>query len=477
MSFWWVPEAAEADSAPKSTLRAFGKLRHVQASQSPLWVEVAHKANEPSPIHCALTSQTDHDLLHLCPPSGPRVLEIDLVGPGRALLRLDDRHSGSYQLRNARFQISSYDYIESGRTVEAGWALVGSASLTSPGVLQLPRNRVLHERGTLEASGSDPRRITWCCGTKSYAMDYSYHATRSGIGSTRSTLISATPTIRLAHRLEQPSTLLELLEAFGEAIDAPLALLSFFARERIACYQLEILLRPADPQQRGRFAATRRRRFWPWEKSWQAEEPVLDEEELSDGTFALLLDALSRSDQRSDLLRALRYHVSSYSAHGIESQFLLAFAALETSLNATAAGRHPLPSDIHWASLEKALKSVIDQHAEEKGLSRRSSSQLKAKLRELRRPSFLDQALGQLEQLDAETMDLWELPRRIAVTQEAGLKLAKDARDALIHSTTVHDFEELETHMMRIQCLNERILLARLGLPRRLTSNTLRFLA
>lgn len=460
------------NSVPNRALRFSGFFRFRELGQSsPLaWVEISSDPSRRGPMRCSINAPALLDLVQFVPNDfGNLDLESE---NGDLLVRLVDRHTGEYSRSSAQFEVVGFE-------VKAGsLRLANSAGLQADAVLSVEGvSSASKEPGTypsLDYWEQDPATtITWRQGGFTFHLDSSW--------------FPFTPARQVLDRWLRPPRLSFALPALGrdaegssrlctavQEVEHPLVLLSFLFRECVSCESLAISGTSKTGEGTGR--AVRHNRLWPWAKHWPREEPVFTDRASVTRALPRLADALDKHEKSALLLRAMRYLTGSYSDSGLESNYLLAFAALETAIGATTT-LTDLPQDKHWRAMRREVRGCIATYASRTGIEPLVAKEIELKISELRRPSFMACALRSLQANSVEAADLWGDYGPNRVPFEVGLRRAKKVRDTLVHRTEVEDFSSMSADLSRLQCLCERLLLGALGSGHETTTHALRSLA
>jgi hypothetical protein len=334
-------------------------------------------------------------------------------------------------------------------------------------------NRFNNLDGTVERFGEDQQRISWAAHGRDFAFNIAHELERSVFGRDPAQLVAQRPRLLVTWRLAADTNTVDLLDQAEKLLELPLLCLSLLSRRSIRWFELGVTV-TLEPECRKHFEARRRVRFWPDDVHDPEEDPVLGEEEAARGEFAAILTALEQSPLASDLGRAIRYHLSSFRANGLESRFILGFAAFETLVNTLDFANPFLAhSAVGMPALEKAIHRIVKCHSTREGLPDLAAQSLRSKVGEFRRPAFVPKALHHLNRLAVDTSHLWIDDATCRNMVDKGLARTSAARNMLVHNTTIGDFTRLRADLARLQCLFERLLFSALGAPRDSASRAL----
>lgn len=186
-------------------------------------------------------------------------------------------------------------------------------------------------------------------------------------------------------------------------------------------------------------------------------DDFIETRNLGNGGLQKIVDAIRANQSESDLVRAVDFLASSYSAT-LENAFFMAFSAMETIVNISiepvnGAGY----TSAQWKVIKKSLENAICAVAAELSIN---SADLIDKLPELKRLSFKKRVTLACETLHPEVSDIW--PNRDFIQ---GISEAAGVRNGLFHSAKYSDGAAIAESLIRVRTFTERLIAKLLGWP------------
>lgn len=435
-----------------------------RGERQPVSLELSHQRFEPSDIRCLFRypKPLPEPLLpHLDEDRG---LDVSVDSPFDGMLHLRGIGPATYTSTEASLKVAGYDLLPRDWQADAGARVHAFFELASPGLQQRAIDRTLHLDGTITRSFPELARIAWTEGTQSAAFGIRHHFEQTRSGREPGLLLRERPQLTLRFNLGAKSNLSSLLDEVEAFADLPLLLFSFLSRREVGWFELRLFVKSGDRDSPKRVEARRRTRFWPAEPDETEEQPVIEEDELAAGMFSRLLAALRSLSWSADAVRSLQYYLGSHARAGLETRFILAFAAFETLVN-TLDSQHPGPHipARKLAKLLSALRSSIREQAATLNLPPECVPGILAKLPELKRPPLADRLRFHLSRLSVDTTGLWQEPNTLKDRFDMGLQRTIASRNALVHNTKLEDPVRFHADLVRLQNLFDRLFLACLG--------------
>jgi hypothetical protein len=230
-------------------------------------------------------------------------------------------------------------------------------------------------------------------------------------------------------------------------------MLSLCYRTLVRHYEIRYLPMPLDQADRGTALLRVRIQRTPQRRH---RDELIHYQQLTGGGLETLFQAFVSSPDRDIIRRIVSFLAGSYAADSLEESYILAYAALETTISTVAGEQEYAATSSQFSKLTRALKSAIRQFAEEMGLG--TADAMVEKLPEIRRLSIKRRIDQVIRNLNVETSDLWQ---RLGF--DAGLERATKNRNMLVHAASITAPEELLWDRVRLWILVERILLQMLG--------------
>ncbi len=250
----------------------------------------------------------------------------------------------------------------------------------------------------------------------------------------------------------QGSSLYDVNEGLKAEIEILCVTLSFCFRQRVQLAQIKY----HDVQARAVDEAYYRRKF-PENPVRIDIENFINSEQLGNGGLQRLVTALNRCARSADLVRAINFLSASYGST-LETGFFMAFSAMETVIDVAldSVGEGKL-SDGQWDAIRRPVRRAIEVAA---AAARVNSTDILAKLPELRRPAFKRQVERACAYFKVPTDDLW--------TDKGFLDGIGDAaalRNGLFHAAQYSDGASLYLSLVRVRALAERLIARLLEWP------------
>lgn len=453
-------EAVVAD--PMRTRPYVGILRPRHGPRVPVRVELSDSGHEASEISCKLLFGEER--ASLVPVyDDDRKVTIDLESPIAGTLRMYHAFGLVHTLHEATFKPSAYELVTSNGALAAGLSVQGSVRLTSRGLLSEVNNRLAKLDGTLERREEDRAPITWRSDRSEFSLQMKAEWSPASASTAKGLLVVFRPTVDIALHLESSTEIGELLDLVSSQLEAPLLLFSLISRQLIHGFDLRLFVRPTSESRHGS-EAYRRTDEVAVSRSHKDEKPLFDEEYFSAGRFEELVNRFVSLPRGEELRRSIRYLLASYREDAVDTQYFLAFAALETLLNALETVDKTLPdARVEWATLDRALQRIVRCYSSRHDLDGALRKSLETRVQNLKAPSFLEKLHRQIVRLGVDTNGLWINYRSGADDFQVGLKAAYGARNALLHNTSIRDLQRLVSDLARLQALFERILCVLIG--------------
>lgn len=459
---YYIPSESEV-------LSFYGEFKELSNRTRQAWAQITHKQFGPSEIQCRLLFDRPWDESRVITDLNNRNLEIKTEAPHRRQIYLKGIGSGTYERAEANFTIGGYDILPMNTEVPAGAKVRAIVHLTQRGLLGVRRHLGFEPR-----EEEEDNTISWTTDNETYRFYIATLNERVTAGQDRAHLTRERPCLTKAFTTSAHTNLTTILDLIEAELTDILRLLSFLSREWVEWFGISVTAEWPLGNTRQFTKAIRREQIWERRPVDGNEDPLLDESALLDGTFSRILSALLSSPLKKALKRTMAYSLSSRHGPGDESDFLLAFAALETLINALDDQDPLLPQkDIAWNALSKSLKKCIDEHGKARNLPAEKILLIRDKISELRRPPVIDRMMFHLTRLTLETGDLWQNQLGSGSNFKNGLSTAISQRNDLVHATTVEDFGSMRRNFVRIQLLFERLVLRILGYTDRVSSRDL----
>jgi hypothetical protein len=441
-------------------LRAFGSFTTSAGSEQTTWLHLEHKKFDVSKITCRLFFPQPWKDSHIIPDTHDRNLEIRIESPFQGKLKLQMIGSGRYDENEASFDINGYDLLPLEMILRRGDRIIIAADLV--------RSRLIGSHGDLSVKwGRDEWKIagdkrpgfSWACDEAEYKFIARPMLEKISVDKEECYITRTRPCLAKVFIAPEDIDILSAMDQAENDFSDILRLLSFLSREWVDWFELSAETTSTNEIYYSA-RAIRRVQIRRKNKGDDYEPPILDKTELSNETFAKLLRSLRALPQADVLSRTMAYGLSSREGEYIDSNFILAFSALETIIN-NLDDQSPLlqPKEISWNTLRKSLKDCIDKHGESKKLPARQMSFIKNKLGELERPPIRDKINFHASRCGVKTSDLWMHPITGESQFQEGLERAIRQRNDLVHATSVRDLGDLQNDLVRIQLLFERFVL------------------
>jgi len=185
-------------------------------------------------------------------------------------------------------------------------------------------------------------------------------------------------------------------------------------------------------------------------------------QELRGDNFNNLIKSYRNSEYKNAIRQAIVYIVASYSKNDIETDFTIAYTALESlceNLFKSDKVTEYLSSS-KFQKLEKELKRLLKEFGEKESLNGEIIEKIKKKLPELKRISADDKIIHCCNRLDIKNSDLWKKEGF-----ESGIRSTIKLRNLLLHQAVCSDYNELILNTIRVRILTERLILRLLNWP------------
>ncbi len=238
-------------------------------------------------------------------------------------------------------------------------------------------------------------------------------------------------------------------------------ILSLCYRVRVTFYEISYVYAPEDAP--AVQSIVRRKILGAPKRS--GPDDLINFRDLIDGGLHKLFSAYSKTECKEELSRGIGFLASAYSSDSLEGSYFLAFSALECVVSAGEGKNSHALGEARWGRLKKQLTQAIADYLETEvvdATEREETRKLLAeKLPEVRRISIRRRVLALCEKFAVKTADLWPA----SVGFDSGFTRATAARNALFHAATCDAPDEINSDLVRLRVLTERIVLRLLAWP------------
>ncbi len=328
-----------------------------------------------------------------------------------------------------------------------------NAQLTPSGIATRPCIVSPHPNGAIEVKGAGSGVVEFESGFggREIAEAFQYHSDRKFGNdirvSTQGTAISGE--IALA----PGSTLTEAHGRLVAELTVACRILSMCFRLPVQFYDIRYSEEWTESMDRPPLNACVRFRR-PTRELGEWDRPLIDLRHLMGGGFQRLLDAWTTANDDDRMSRAVSFLSTSYTEDLLEASFILAFAALELTIELCDHDRKK--------RLTPKIKRKIDEFLGELAAipgCGQAADVARKKLGELLRRPIAERIISTVEVLKIEVGNISSFPFEEIIGR------ATKIRNALVHSALVTDSDAMHVAGVRIRALTERLLLHTLGWP------------
>jgi len=392
---YYVPSEPE-------TLRFFGKIQVPDGPPRDAWISISYKRFEPSEIECSLYFPEAWHESRFIPDLDSGNLKIYTQAPHKGIINLNMIGGGVYSNTEAKFSVGGYELLQEPAQLSRDSRVRIVVDLTNSRLIRPGGFKVSALGSSVEIMGDGIDAVEWTTAEESYKVSTRADLERVKAGQDVGSLIRQRPFLVKDLRVSDDLDASRLLNELELELTEILRLLSFISREWIDWFEILVLA-----GERLRFTAKRRKQIWELRPADRREQPLLNKKDLINGGFPRLLSEFRSSPYFDDLSRAMAYNLSSRQSEGIESNYILAFAALETLVNSLDNLEPLLPEKkIKWRKLRSAVAACVEHHRRE-GITDCQARIIKDKIEELKRPSIRERIRHHASKLNVKIDDIW----------------------------------------------------------------------
>jgi len=252
-----------------------------------------------------------------------------------------------------------------------------------------------------------------------------------------------------------------LANAIAKEIEGPLRLVSFLSRSHVRWTAIRVSSEYKETEPRVGFHQLQRLRAGVMgEDRSNRDFGLANPYRMAPDGLCELVGTLQQSKYREVLQTAMEYLVTGFDTRIAEASLVSSFTALETIANGIARvdRADQILEPAVFAKLKKQLKSAINTHAKNEGVSDSLVPLIFAKLGELNRPAIAPRVCALIEHYKVEWKDLWP-----DAPLETGVQRMFKVRNEFVHTGHIDMSGRAYIAARRAHIIGERLVFQILG--------------